>query len=193
MITFYVISLCAEVMRRIAGVSASHTSRVAAWMNMNVALPAPTKVSLEVGSIMLYATSGKEPKVTLGCALSVFRFGKQGCRLTSFPIPFEIFEAVTKINMVPLRRIADGEEEEEWYGCNSFSGCIHSLPEKPDRDGLQGMEQTAVIFFWVEWSVATGIHKSMVLQSYLTDLLNGFWNGSGHTGKARPSTTTSTT
>ena len=114
MITFYVISLCAEVMRRIAGVSASRTSRVAAWMNMNAALPAPTKVSLEVGSIMLYATSGKGRKVTLGCALSVFRFGKQGCRLTSFPIPFEIFEAVTKINMVPLRRIADGEEEEGW-------------------------------------------------------------------------------
>ena len=61
MITFYVISLCAKVMGRIAGVSASRTSRVAAWMNMNAALPAPTKVSLEVGSIMLYATSGKEP------------------------------------------------------------------------------------------------------------------------------------
>lgn len=131
-------------MRRIAGVSASRTSRVAAWMNMNAALPAPTKVSLEVGSIMLYATSGKEPKVTLRCALSVFCFGKQGCRLTSFPVPFE---AVAKIRMVPLRRIADGEEEEEWYGCNSFSGCmlvnqsrfIAKLTVKECLAGLDGM------------------------------------------------------
>ena len=131
-------------MRRIAGVSASRTSRVNAWMNMNAALPAPTKVSLEVGSIMLYATNGKEPKVALGCALSVFRFGKQGCRLTSFPVPFE---AVAKIRMVPLRRIADGEGEEEWYGCNSFSGCmlvnqsrfIAKLTVKECLAGLDGM------------------------------------------------------
>ena len=113
---------------------------------MNAALPAPTKVSLEVGSIMLYATSGKGRKVTLGCALSVFRFGKQGCRLTSFPVPFE---AVAKIRMVPLRRIADfeEEEEEEWYGCNSFSGCmlvnqsrfIAKLTVKECLAGLDGM------------------------------------------------------
>ena len=111
---------------------------------MNAALPAPTKVSLEVGSIMLYATSGKEPKVTLRCALTVFRFGKQGCRLTSFPVPFE---AVAKIRMVPLRRIADGEEEEAWYGCNSFSGCmlvnqsrfIAKLTVKECLAGLDGM------------------------------------------------------
>ncbi|CAK9076048.1 unnamed protein product [Durusdinium trenchii] len=78
------------------------------------------------------------------CALSVFRFGKQGCRLTSFPVPFE---AVAKIRMVPLRRIADGEEEEAWYGCNSFSGCmlvnqsrfIAKLTVKECLAGLDGM------------------------------------------------------
>ena len=93
---------------------------------------------------MLYATSGKEPKVTLRCALSVFCFGKQGCRLTSFPVPFE---AVAKIRMVPLRRIADGEEEEAWYRCNSFSGCmlvnqsrfIAKLTVKECLAGLDGM------------------------------------------------------
>ena len=78
------------------------------------------------------------------CALSVFRFGKQGCRLTSFPVPFE---AVAKIRMVPLRRITDGEEEEAWYGCNSFSGCmlvnqsrfIAKLTVKECLAGLDGM------------------------------------------------------
>ena len=138
MITFYVISLCAKVMRRIAGVSASRTSRVAAWMNMNAALPAPTKVSLEVGSIMLYATSGKEPKVALGCALSVFRFGKQGCRLTSFPVPFE---AVAKIRMVPLRRIADGEGEEEWY-------WVHARQPKQVHRKAHGQG----MFGWLGWN-----------------------------------------
>ena len=88
---------------------------------------------------MLYATSGKEPNFTLGCALSVFRFGKQGCRLTSFPVPFE---AVAKIRMVPLRRIADGEEEEEWYGCNSFSGCMQ-VHRKAHGQGMFG---------WLGWN-----------------------------------------